>query len=198
VLRTGSILLLLMAPLSLLGVQDTAAQLKAEIVKKADKLIGAHYQPRPGEMLRHFDREKKKWSTTPGPDDSVIYRYGTSYVVILVFATDGSLAHASLFPEALLYSDSWSNVRKDIELSVDQMQWLVDTASKLQPLGKPVSKQTPSLCFQSGANHYCHDDYENGSADHYWRETYIGNGPAGKVALKEVSIAYKKMVRNDQ
>jgi hypothetical protein len=194
VIWTGAILLLVTAPLSWLA-QDTAAkQLKAEIVKRADKLIAAHYEPRPGQTVRQFDEETKSGAKS-GPDDSVIYRYGTSYVVMLVFATDGSLARVDLLPEALLYTDSWSNVRADLELTLDQMQWLVDTASELRPLGKPVLKQ---LCFQSGANSYCHDDYENGSVSHYWRETFVGKDAPWKSSLKQVSIAYKKMVRHDQ
>jgi hypothetical protein len=79
------------------------------------------------------------------------------------------------------------------------MQWLVDTASELRPLGKPVSKHTPpDSCFQSGANLYCGDGYEHGSVRHYWRETYTDKDAAGKISLKSVSIAYKKVVWHDQ
>ncbi len=176
-----------MASPSLLAAQDTAAkQLKAEIVKKADKLVGALYEPRTGETLRPFDQK-----ILLGPDDSVVYRYGTSYVAKLVFATDGSLARMELFPEVLLYSDSWSAVGEGLALAPGQMQWLIDTASELQPLGQPVMKQG---CFLSGANHYCRDDYERALVSHYWREMYVSKKGPGQVLLQTVGIAYKKIV----
>src|SRR6516165_11269542 len=90
---------------------DSAAQLKAAIVVKADTLFKQRYTPAADKPLQTFNpgRESR-------PADAVIYWFNTNYVARLVFATDGSLARLELLPEALLYSDSWANVPDTVAL----------------------------------------------------------------------------------
>jgi hypothetical protein len=164
-----------------------AGQTKAEIIKKTDKLMGQRYTPTAA-PIRHFDEERES-----GPPDAVLYWYGASYVVEFIFATDGSLSNISVLPEALLHSDSWSDVPKDVELSRSQMEWLIGIADQLQPMGKIELKRiSPEFCFQSGANLYCGDGYEHATVGQYWREEL--DGGFERLALKDIRIAYKKLV----
>src|SRR5438876_659671 len=115
--------------LYVLAGETTAERRKAEIITKADKLLGEHYSAPAGKPLRLSDEQ-----TESGPPDAVIYWHTASYVVELIFAEDGSVACVQLLPEALLHSHSWSDVPDGIELSQPEMQWLVDSANILQPM----------------------------------------------------------------
>lgn len=162
---------------------------KAEILAKADKLLGQRYSPPAGKPLRLYDEQ-----TETGPPDAVIYWHGASYVTELVFAANGSIARVQLLPEALLHSDSWSDVPDAIELSRAEMQWLVESANALQPLGKPGEiMNAPDGCFQSGPNLYCADRYELASVSHYHLERG-DNERVTNVALREISVLYRQSV----
>jgi hypothetical protein len=81
--------------------------------------------------VRLYDKQ-----TETGPPDSVIYSHGSRYVIELIFAADGTVARIVLLPEALLHSDSWSDVPNRVELSPAEMQWLTASANTLRSLGK--------------------------------------------------------------
>ena len=169
--------------------ETTAVRRKAEIIAKADKLLGAHYSPPDGKPLRLYDEQ-----TETGPPDVVIYWRAASYVIELIFAQDGSVARVQLLPEALLHSDSWSDVPDGIELSQPEMQWLVDSANALHPMGKPGEiLDTPDGCFQSGRNLYCIDTYEHAIVNHYHFER-LDSKHVVNVSLGGISIAYKQSV----
>ena len=162
---------------------------KAETLAKADKLFGQRYSPPAGKPLRLYDEQ-----TETGPPDAAIYWYGASYVVELIFADDGSVSRVQLLPEELLHSDSWNNVPEYAELSRADMQWLLDSASTLQPLGKPGGvRDATDICFRSGPNLYCTDTYEQALVNHY----HLERGEKDHVAiavLRDISIFYRQPV----
>lgn len=166
-----------------------AKRIRAEIVTKADSLFRQHYTPRADKPLRTFDKDRES-----RPADAVIYWFNATYVVRLVFATDGSLARVELFPEALLYSDSWTSVPDAVELAQGEMRWVIAVVSQLRPTGDPVSlHQPPDACFQSGPNLYCHGSYELANVSMYCREDYrVQTVP--QISLRSVTIAYKQPV----
>ncbi len=165
-----------------------AQRIREEIVTKADSLFRGHYSPRADKPLRTFDKDRES-----RPADAVIYWFNAIYVVRLVFATDGSLVRVELFPEAMLYGDSWTSVPDTVELGPGEMRWVIAVASQLRPMGDPVSPyQPPGLCFQSGQNLYCSDSYELAKVSTYRREDYRVQPPP--ISLKEVTIAYKQPV----
>lgn len=169
--------------------ESPAERRKAETLAKAETLLGLHYSPSFGRPLRLWDEQ-----TETGPPDAVIYWLSASHVVELVFASDGSIARVQLLPEVLLHSDSWSDVPDGIELSRAEMPWLVDSASALQPLGKPGEiRDAPDGCSQSGQNLYCADTYEHAVVSHYHLERG-DNEHVAKIALKEISISYRQSV----
>jgi hypothetical protein len=174
-----------------------AEQTKAKTIKNIEKFLKQRYIPTV-EPIKPLDHEPESEPTDTdqsksNPPDSVTYWYGASYVVRFIFATDGTLSSVSLFPEALLHSNSWSTVPDGAELSPNQMESLVAIADQLQPMGKVQMKYVPpNFCFQSGANLYCGDGYEHASVSHYWREEF--DGQLERRALKDVTIAYHKIV----
>src|SRR5579864_1740298 len=105
---------------------------KAEIVAKADSLFRQRYSPLRTAPLSN-DRERES-----SPPDGAIYWFDTSYIVRLIFATDGSLARVEVLPEALLYSDSWTSVKDTVELGQGELQWFIKNVSQLRPTGDPV------------------------------------------------------------
>ena len=132
--------------------------------------------------------------TESGPRDGFIYWRSASYVVELIFAEDGSVARVQLIPEALLHSDTWSDVPDGIELSHAEMQWLVDWPTNLQPLGKSNRiLDAPDGCFQSGRNLYCTDAYEGAIVNHYHFEK-ADRQHVASVSLGNISIAYKQSI----
>lgn len=109
-----------MIPLLLLSpvfAQDAVLQpRKDETISKADSLFGESYTPVAGTTMRLYDLQ-----TETGSPDEVIYWHGSSYVIELIFAADGTVARIALLPEALLHSDSWSDVPSAVELSSSEM-----------------------------------------------------------------------------
>ena len=162
-----------------------AEQRKAEILRKADALLGERYRPLIGEPLRLFD-EESEW----GPPDAVLYWHGSDYLVELVFATDGSLARVELLPEALLHVQSQRNA-ESLELLASQKQWLVDTSNQLQPVGSSTSET--GGCWQSASLH-CSDIYELASVSHEWLIERDEGFTAVKYSLIHVTVAYKRSV----
>jgi hypothetical protein len=185
--RATNVLALVLLSSSMVAIAgDSAAQLKAAIVIKADSLFRHRYTPAADKPLRTFN---------PGgesrPADAVIYWFNTNYVARLVFATDGSLARLELLPEALLYSDSWTDVPDTVALGPGEMQWVIAIASQLRPMGDRVSHdQPPGLCFQSGPNLYCIESYELAQVGTYHREDFLVQPP--QISLRQVTIAYKQ------
>lgn len=168
------------------GGDSETNQIRAEIVTKADSLFRQHYAPRADMPLRTFDKDRES-----RPADTVIYWFNTNYVARLVFATDGSLARVEVFPEALLYSDSWRKVPDTVELGPGETQWVIAIANQLRPIGHPLPYyQPPGLCFQSGQNLYCSDSYELAKVSTYRREDYRVQHP--RISLRQVTIAYKQ------
>jgi hypothetical protein len=161
---------------------------KAEIVAKADSLFGQRYSPLRTAPLS-YDKERES-----GPPDGVIYWFDTSYIVRLIFATDGSLARVEALPEALLYSDSWTSVEDAVELGQGELQWFINTVNQLRPTGDPVEvHEPPDACFQSGPNLYCHDRYKEAIASEYCREQYRRDKDRlARISLKSVTLAYKQ------
>jgi hypothetical protein len=159
---------------------------KADILRISDQLFGKRYEPVPGKRFKHYNIEEES-----GPPDAVFYRHGSSYVIQLTFSTKNEFVRIELFPEALLYSDDWSDVPKDVELASSERQWMIDMANKLQPVGNAVLEGAPpdGLCFQSGANWYCGDMYQFASVSHYWREEL-----EKKIILRKVAIGYLKAI----
>ena len=184
--RTGFVILVVLACLSHLLAQDPVVERrKAETTAKADKLFVQRYTAVAGKPLRLYDEE-----TETGPPDAIIYWHGSSYVIGLIFASDGTIARMILLPEALLHSDYWGDVPNIVELSPAEMQWLVASANDLQPLGKADEVwEAPDGCFQSGPNLYCADSYELATISHYHTEEELG-----RVALRDIEILYKQSV----
>ena len=161
---------------------------KAETILKADELFGQRYAVGNGKPLR-YDQQ-----TETGPPDGVIYWHGSSYVVELIFASDGTVARVELLPDVLLHSDNWNDVQNSVELSSTEMQWLVASADVLRPVGKAVySMAAPRSCFQSGPNLYCVDQYEFASVSHYHLKRQNEKN-AMQAALREISIWYRQAV----
>ena len=97
-----------------------------------------------------FDKDRES-----RPADALIYWFNATYVVRMVFATDGSLAPVELFPETLLYSNSRTSVPDTVEPGPGEIRLLIAVASQLRPTGDPVwLHQPPEGCFQSGQNLY--------------------------------------------
>ena len=185
--RKSLVIVGVLASLSLRLFADDATvnRRKAETIVKADKLFGHRYAVGNRKPLR-YDKQ-----TETGPPDGVIYWHGSSYVVELIFASDGTVARVELLPETLLHSDNWSDVANSVELSGTEMQWLVVSADVLQPLGKATA--TPHSCSQSGPNSYCTDEYELASVSHYHLERQNEKN-AMQAALREISIWYRQAV----
>lgn len=122
-----------------------------------------------------------------------MYWHGGSYVAELIFAPDGSVARIRLLPEALLHSDTWSDVPDRVELSRAEMQSLLESANALQALGKGKTRNPPDACFQSGQNMYCADNYEFAVVGHYHRER-PDSDHVTNIALRDVTISYKQSV----
>lgn len=170
--------------------QDAAvSRRRDETITKADALFGQRY-PAPTKVSpRFYDKQ-----TETGAPDEIIYRHGPSYVIELIFAADGTIARVALLPEALLYTDDWSKVPDNLEVSRSEMQWLVASANTLRSFGKArhVEKAADD-CFQSGRNLYCTDTYALAIVSHYhiqrpdekhWK----------KVAQKDVLVLYRRLV----
>ena len=180
--------IVLLASMVAMAGDSDATRIRAEIVAKAGSLFRQHYTPRADKPLRTFDKDRES-----RPADAVIYWFNTNYVVRLVFATDGSLVRLELFPEALLYSDSWTSLPDTVELGPGEMQWLMAVASQLRPTGDPVSlDERPRACTYSGQNVYCRDSYELAEVSTYLREDYRIKPP--QTSLRLVTIAYKQPV----
>jgi hypothetical protein len=189
--RTGFIILVVLACLSLhLFAQDAVVEWrKAETIAKADKLFVQRYTPVAGKPLRLYDEE-----TETGSPDSIIYWHGSSYVIELIFASDGTIARLMLLPEALLHSHYWGDVPNIVELAPAEMQWLVASANVLQPLGKADEVlEAPGGCFQSGPNLYCADTYELATVSHYHTEEGREE-ELTQVALRDIEVLYKQSV----
>jgi len=162
---------------------------KTETIAKADKLFRERYTAPAGKPLRRYDKQ-----TETGPLDEVIYWHGSSHVIELIFATDGTVAGLVLLPEALLHSNDGSDVPNTVELSRAEMQWLIASANVLQPLGKARRiTEAPDGCFQSGQNLYCADTYELASVSHYHLER-VDEKHVTKLALRDISILYRQSV----
>jgi len=188
--RTGFLILVVLASLCHLVAQDAVVERrKAETTAKADKLFVQHYTAVAGKPLRLYDEE-----TETGPPDAIIYGHGSSHVIELIFARDGTIARLILLPEALLHSHYWGDVPNIVELSTAEMQWLVASANDLQPLGKANEVgEAPDGCFQSGHNLYCADTYELAIISHY--QTEEGRQEElRRVALRDIEILYKQSV----
>ena len=188
--RKSLVIVGVLASLSLRLFADDATvnRRKAETIVKADKLFGQRYAVGNGKPLRYDNQ------TETGPPDGVIYWHGSSYVVELIFASDGTVARVELLPETLLHSDNWSDVPNSVELSGTEMQWLVVSANVLRPLGKAGDiTAVPLSCFQSGPNLYCADKYELASVSHYHLERQNEKN-AMQAALREISIRYRQAV----
>jgi hypothetical protein len=162
------------------------ARTKADILRISDQLFGKRYEPVPGKRFKHYNVEEES-----GPPDVVFYRHGSSYVIQLTFSTKIEFVGIELLPEALLYSDNWSDVPKDVELASSERQWMVDMANKLQPVGNAVLEGGPpdGFCFQSGPNWYCSDIYQFASVSHNWHGEL-----EKKIILRQVAISYLKAI----
>jgi hypothetical protein len=184
---------LLIVPLLFLSpvfAQDPTLQVrKDETIAKADTMFGQRYTPLAGKTMRLYDQQ-----TETGPPDEVIYWHGSSYVIELIFAADGSVARIHLLPEALLHSDSWTDVPTAVELSPSEMKWLIGSAEVLRRLGdaRPVNI-APKLCFYSGRNIYCTDQYELARVNHFHIER-LDHNQSTESALKDIAIFYKQPV----
>jgi hypothetical protein len=183
-------ILLIFQLLPLAVAQETSLnRRKNETVAQADRIFGERYTPVAGKPIRLFDKQTE----TRSPD-AIIYLHGSSYVIELVFAADGTIAGILLRPESLLYSNYWGDVPSAVELSRAEMQWLVASANEMQPLGKATEiMEAPDGCFQSGPNLYCTDHYELASVRHYHLvRGYAKN--ATVAALKDIQILYRQSV----
>ena len=188
--RTSLVIVGVLTCLSLYIFAQEAAvnRRRNETIAKADTVFVQHYIAPTGN-LRLYEKQ-----TETGPPDEVIYWHGSSYVVQLIFAADGTIARLTLSPEALLHTDNWSDVPDVAELSESEMQWFVASANTLQPLGKARdAKEAPRGCFQSGPNLYCFDTYELGLVSHYHVDR-SGERHMIKVVLRTVQIAYRQSV----
>lgn len=188
--RTRFVILVMLAFLSpQLFAQDAVIERrKAETVAKADKLFVQRYTAVAGKPLRLYDEE-----TETGPPDAIIYWHDASYVIELIFASDGTIARLMLLPEALLHSHYWGDVSNIVELAPAEMQWLVASANVLQPLGKADEVwEAPDGCFQSGPNFYCADTYEFATVSHYHTEG--GEEKLPQVVLRDIEVLYRQSV----
>ena len=173
----------------LLAENPAAQRLRDGTISKADGIFGARYTPVAGRSMRLFDKQ-----TETGPPDAIIYWHGSSYVVELIFATDGTVARIALLPEALLHSDSYTDVPVSVELLPAEMGWLTASAKALRPLGEARGiSDAPNACFQSGKNLYCFDQYELAAVSHYHVERINGVG-LSEIALEDIAIVYKQSV----
>src|SRR5258706_4215456 len=159
--------------------QDTlAASRITATTEKADQLFGERY------TLTASDPRAALVATGESSLSTVMYRHGTTFVVQLDFAPDGSIAQIRLLPEEAVYLLlGMERPPESLELPSRELAWFIDAAEQLQPLGKRISRgsafgpNTGSFCFQSGANNYCSDPFELGSLSHYWREPGQSDGP---------------------
>ena len=185
--RTSLAITALLAWLSLYAFAGSAttAQRIAETTARADKLFGQHYTPLVGKPLRLYYNP-----TDMVPPSEMIYSHSSGYVIELIFAADGTIAALLLHPEALLYSDDWSDVPGTLVLSDSQMQSFIASVNALQPLGKARGiTRAPQGCFQSGQNLYCADSYELASISHY----HVERGEAKhkvEVVLRDIAVLY--------
>ena len=145
--RRGLVALVVSVSLHLFAENAAVDRRKAETITNADRLFGQRCTAAEGTPLRLYDRQ-----TETGPPDAIIYWHGSSYVIELIFGANGAVARLKLFPEALLHSDTWSDVPSGVELSRAEMEWLIASANILQPLGKaPLSVLTvvssPCACL---------------------------------------------------
>jgi hypothetical protein len=169
--------------------EDSIQKQKNQVIAKADKLFGQRYTPVAGKPLRLYDKESET-----GPADSIIYWHGADYVIELVFAADGTIARVTMIPEALLHSDSWTDVEDSVELPPAEMQWLIMNANELQPLGKVQEiLEAPDGCFQSGPNLYCTDKYELAIVSHYHRAD-LDKRRYQTTAMKNIEVLYRQAV----
>jgi hypothetical protein len=176
--------------LSRVVAEDPAIQRRREeTISNADGMFGERYTPVAGKPMRLYDKQ-----TQTGPADAIIYWHGSSYVIWLIFAADGTVARIMLLPEALLHSDSWTDVPNGVELSPAEMQWLIVSANALRPLGKVREiSDVPNGCFQSGKNLYCADQYELAAVPHYHIERLSAQGTP-ETTLEDIAISYKQSV----
>jgi hypothetical protein len=181
-------MLVVLACLSHIVAQDAVVERrKAEMTARADKVFVQRYTAVAGKPLRLYDEESET-----GPPDAIINGHGSSYVIELIFASDGTIARLILLPEALLHSHYWGDVPNIVELSTAEMQWFVASANDLQPLGKAHKVwEAPDGCFQSGPNLYCADTYELATISHYHVEEELR-----RVALRDIEILYKQSIDN--
>jgi hypothetical protein len=175
--------------LSRLFVEDGAIERrKDEAIAKADRIFGQRYTPVAGKTMRLYNQQ-----TETGPRDEVIYSHSSTYVIELVFAADGGVARITLRPEALLHSDSWTEVPATLELTRAEMEWLIASANVISPLGDMRAvNDAPNVCFHSGKNVYCVDHYTLAQVQHY-HEQINGQGLPGGV-LKDIAIVYEQSV----
>lgn len=189
--RTGVVTLVVLVHLSLrLFAQDAVVERRrAETIAKADNLFGQRYTTVTGKPLQLYDKEIET-----GPPDAIIYWHGSSYVIELIFASNGTIARLLLVPESLLHSHYWGDVPDVVELPPAEMPWLVESANLLQSLGKVNQvREAPNGCFQSGRNLYCADSYELAAVSHYHNEE--GREEARtRVALRNIEVLYKQFV----
>ena len=167
---------------------ESADRRKAETKAQADLILGQRYTPGKGKPSRFYNEQ-----TATGPPDEVIYWHGSSYVVELKFAADGSIAALVLLPEPLLYSNDGNDVPDSVELSAAEMQWFVASANALQPLGKK-DERAVHFCFQSGRNLYCGEGYHLASVSYYEIEQRRRTGPYERI-LKDIQITYKQTIQ---
>jgi len=182
--KIGALLLVI---LGAMAANSRAQEHRAEIVAKADALFGQRYTAPPDRPLVAFDKK-----TETGPADRVIYRFNAKYVVLLVFAAEGSLIRIELLPEALLHSvsDVWDdNVPGEVELRRNDLKRFLDSANQLRPIGDPVMfVEPPDGCFQSGKNLYCFGIFAQASVSRFCQDY------PDRVSLKEVAVGYKQSV----
>ena len=178
-------------PLSIGGWGETT-RTKEDVLRIASRLLGNNYPPIPGKPLIGYH------------NDDIFYQHGSGYVIALSFATNGELARIELIPETLLYSEDWHTIgpqpdNRPQNTELVSMQWMIDTANALRPVGKALIQTSPTRggCFQSGANNYCIDFYESASIYHYWRDDSpsIDQLLRGDNAIiREIKIGYKKHI----
>ena len=183
-------LLMLQLPLHAVAQETSFQRRKDETVAQADRIFGERYTPVAGKPMRLFDKQ-----TETRPPDAIIYWHGSSYVIELVFAADGTIAKLVLLPEDLLYSDNWSDVPNTVELSVAEIQWLVASANVLQPLGKAENNdEKPNFCFVSGPNQYCYDAYQLASVNHNHVMQVDENQVTRNLVLRDIEVSYRQSV----
>ena len=163
---------------------------RIEITRQADILLGEQYVA-PADHPIKFSEDAAFLRSV----NRAIYRHGTNYVVVVVFANDGSLARIHLTPEALLHRDTWADVPSTVELTDRDMTWFLDIADALQEVGKQVMPAVfPSFCFQSGKNHYCVDPHERASIGSYREDQQRGTQGSWKTVMRDITVSYKRVV----